>query len=93
MRNSLTEDLDEFGKVGAETSYLQSQRHSDYDSAESTGDSDLEDGELRKMRASPLYMQSREDFESSRMTVALWKLAALHCYRKEEQMQSVLELI
>ena len=46
MRNSFTEDLDEFGKVGAETSYLQSQMHSDYDSAESTADSDLEDGEL-----------------------------------------------
>ena len=30
MRNSLTEDMDEFGKVGAETSYLQSQMHSDY---------------------------------------------------------------
>ena len=58
MRNSLTEDMDEFGKVGAETSFLQSQIHSDYDSAESIADSDLEDGELRKMLASPLYMQS-----------------------------------
>ena len=61
MRNSITEDMDEFGKVGAEMSYLQSQMHSDYDSAESIADSDLEDGELRKMQASPLYMQSRED--------------------------------
>ena len=40
-RNSLTEDMDEFGKVGAETSYIQSQMHSDYDSAESIADSDL----------------------------------------------------
>ena len=56
MRNSNTEDMDEFGKVGAEMSYLQSQMHSDYDSAESTADSDLQDGELRKMLASPLYM-------------------------------------
>ena len=55
MRNSLTEDVDEFGKVGAETSYLQSQMHSDYDSAESTADSDLEDGDLRKLLASPLF--------------------------------------
>ena len=47
-RNSLTEDMDEFGKVGVEMSYLQSQMHSDYDSAESIADSDLEDGELRK---------------------------------------------
>ena len=42
VRNSITEDVDEFGKVGAETSYLQSQMHSDYDSAESIADSDLE---------------------------------------------------
>ena len=31
--------------------------HSAYDSAESTADSDLEDGELRKMLTSPLYGQ------------------------------------
>ena len=30
--------------------------HSDYDSAESIADSDLEDGELRKMLTSPLYI-------------------------------------
>ena len=48
-------------------SYIQSQMHSEYDSAESIADSDLEDGELRKMLASPLYIQSREDCESSRM--------------------------
>ena len=77
MRNSFTEDMDEFGKVGAEMSYLQSQVHSDYDSAESIADSDLEDGELRKMLASPLYTQSREDCESSRMPIALVKPAAL----------------
>ena len=64
-RNSPTEDMDEFGKVGADTSYLRSQMHTDYDSAESIADSDLEDGELRKMMASPLYLQSREDYESS----------------------------
>ena len=51
MRNSITEDVDEFGKVGAEKSYFQSQMHSEYDSAESIADSDLEDGELRKMLA------------------------------------------
>ena len=33
MRHSLIEDMDEFGKVDAETSYLQSQMHSDYDSS------------------------------------------------------------
>ena len=51
MRNSITEDVDDFGKVGAETSYFQSQMHSEYDSAESIADSDLEDGEMRKMLA------------------------------------------
>ena len=45
MRNShqnpIAKDMDEFGKVGAEMSYLQSQMHSDYDSAESIADSDM----------------------------------------------------
>ena len=77
MTNSITEDTDEFGKVGAEMSYLQSQMHSGYDSAESTADSDLQGGELRKMPASPLKMQSREDCESSRMPIAPGKPAAL----------------
>ena len=69
--------MDEFGKVGADVSYFQSQMHSEYDSAESIADADLEDGELREMLASPLCMQSREDCESSRMPIAPEKLAAL----------------
>ena len=77
MRNSITEDMVEFGKVGAEMSHLQSHMHSDYVSAESIADSDLGDGEPRKMLASPLYMQSREDCESSRMPIAPGKPAAL----------------
>ena len=72
-------------------SYNQSQMHSDYDSAESIADSDLEGGELRKMLASQLYMQSRQDCELSRIPIALGNL--LHCYRREEQVQSVLKLI
>ena len=68
--------MDVFGKVGAEISYLP-QMHSEYDSAESIADSDLEDGELRKVLGSPLYMQNREDCESSRMPVAPAKPAAL----------------
>ena len=51
--NPIAEDTDEFGKVGAETSYFQSQMHSECDSEESIADSDLEDGELRKMLATP----------------------------------------
>ena len=77
MRSSITEDMDQFGKVGAEMSHIQSQMHSDYDSAESIADSDLEDGELRKMLASPLKMQSREDCETPRMPIAPRKPAAL----------------
>ena len=77
VRSSLTGDMEEFRKVGAGVSNFQSQMHPDYDSAESIADSDLEDGELRKMLASPLHMQSREDCESSRMSIAPGKLAAL----------------
>ena len=49
----------------------------EYDSPVSIADSDLEDGELRKMLASPLYLQNREDHESSRMPIATVKPAAL----------------
>ena len=68
--------MDEFGKVGAETSYLQSQMHS-YDTAKSIADSDLEDGALRKKSASPLYRQDREDCKSSRTPTAPGKPAAM----------------
>ena len=84
VRNSIIEDMDESGKVGAEMSYLQSQMHSDYDAAESTADSDLEDRERRKMLASPLFTQSREDCESYRMPIAPEKPAAVFSLRSEE---------
>ena len=71
MRNSTTENIDEFGKVGAETSYLQSQMHSDHDSAESSADSDVEDGELRKMLASPLNRLAAMVQERSKCKAAL----------------------
>ena len=73
-QNPIAEGVDGFGKVGAEMSYLQSQMHSDYDSAESIADSDLEDGE---MLASPLYRQDRGDSKSSRIPTAPGKLAAM----------------
>ena len=76
-QNPVTEDVDEFGKVGAEMSYLLSQMHSDDDSAESIVDSDLEDGELRKMLDSPLYRQDREDCRLSRIPTAPGKPAAM----------------
>ena len=64
-RFPITEEVKEFGEFGSpasidpkfsETSYFQSHMHFD-DSAESTADSDLEDGELQKMVFSPLYAQ------------------------------------
>ena len=55
-QNLITEDTEETGKFGVDVPYVQARTHSDYDSAESTADSDLEDGELRKMLASPLYV-------------------------------------
>ena len=58
--------------------------HSEYDSAESIAHSDLEDGELRKMLASPLCMQSRENCESCRMPIAPGKFSALFSLGSEE---------
>ena len=63
-QSPITEDMDEFEKIGVK---VQSPVHSDYDSAESIADSDFEDEQLRKVLASPLYIQEREgDFDSSR---------------------------
>ena len=48
--------------------------HSDYDSAESIADSDLEDGELRIMLASPMYEHGRgENYGSSHKPTASGK--------------------
>ena len=47
---------------------------SDYDSAESLADSDLEDGESRRMLASPLYACGRgENYGSSQRPIASGK--------------------
>ena len=57
-QNTITEDVRVPKSIkNSETSYIQTQMHSDYDSAESIADSDLEDGELRKMLTLPLYRQ------------------------------------
>ena len=64
-RAPITEEVEENRETGtagvpdskiSETSYFQSQMHFE-DSVESLADSDLEDGELQKMLASPLYAQ------------------------------------
>ena len=46
-QNRITEDTEETGKFGVDMP-VQSDVHSDYDSAESIADSDLDFGELRK---------------------------------------------
>ena len=51
--------------------------HSENDSAESIARSDLEDGELRKMLASPLYRQDLDDCNSSRIPTAPEKPAVM----------------
>ena len=80
MRNSITEDVDEFGKVDAETSTLQSQMHFDYDSAESIADSDLEEGELRKNTKKEKIVRHLEH--------PLHRGNRLQCHRREEQRES-----
>ena len=64
-RVPITEEVKEFGEIGThrlpdsklpEKSNFQSHMHFD-DSVESIADSDLEDGEFRKMLTSPLYAQ------------------------------------
>ena len=67
-QSPITEDMDEFGKIIVESLCCnQSLIHSAYDSPEGIADSDLEDEQLRKMPASPLYIQKRDrDFNSSR---------------------------
>ena len=58
-QDPVTEDTEETGKFGVDMFHVQSRIHSDYDSGESIADSDLEDGELRNMLASPLYVHGR----------------------------------
>ena len=75
VRNSITEDMDKFGKSWCSdvlppvTDAFRSRLSGEHCRPE--------DGELRKMRASPLFVQSREDCESSRMPIAPERPAAL----------------
>ena len=66
-QNQIVDDQDDTGEIGVKKlSYSQSLVHSAYDSAESIAtpaDSDLEDEQLRKMLASPLYKRAREENE------------------------------
>ena len=70
-QNLITDDTEETEHFGADMAYVQSRMHSDYDSVESIADLNLEDGELRKMLASPLYERGRgENYESSQKPTA-----------------------
>ena len=74
------EYMDEFGKVGAEMSYLLSQTHSDCDSAESIADSDLEDGELRKMLESRRLRISNANCTGETWCIATGKRSKCKAY-------------
>ena len=79
-------------KIGVKSLfYNQSQIHSDYDSAESIGDSDLEDGQSREMLASPLYIREREgNSGSSRKPRASGKPDAMFSFDREPTLKHVL---
>ena len=66
-QNQIIDDQDVIEGIGVKLlSYSQSLIHSAYDSAESIAtppDSDLEDEQLRKMLASPLYIRERKENE------------------------------
>ena len=81
--------MNEFGKIGVKLlSYNQSLVHSDYDSAESIADSDLEDEQLRKMLASPLKIQEQEgDFDSYRKHRVSGKPDAMVVQKREASAQ------
>ena len=76
-QDPIAKDVEGFGKVRTEKSHVQSKMHSDFDSAESIADSDLEDGDFQKMLTSPLHVQDREDRRSFRISTAPVKLAAM----------------
>ena len=70
-KNPIVEDMNELRNVDVEMSYDQLQIYSDYVSAESNADSDLKDGELRKILTSLLYFRGRGHSESSRRPTQL----------------------
>ena len=88
-QSPITEDMDEFGNAGVKSlSYNQSLIRSDYDSAESIADLDLEDEQSRKMLASPLYVHGREGhFDSSPKPRASGKPDAMVVQKREASAQ------
>ena len=77
---------------GVDMLHVQSRIHTDYDSAESIADSDLEDGELREMLDSPLHVHGRGgNYGSSRKPTASGKPEAK--ITQKGQVHNVLKLI
>ena len=74
-QNQIIDEQDNIEEIGFKPlSYSQSLIHSAYDSAESIAtppDSDLEDEQLRKMLASPLYIREREESEGQARALSL----------------------
>ena len=91
VRNSITEDMDESGKVGAEMFCFQSQMHSNCDSAESTADPDLEKRETTKNAGFTTENASREDCESYRVPIAPGKPAAFFSIKKRRTRKPIQE--
>ena len=91
-QNPITDDMEEIGNFDVDMPYIQSRIHSDYDSAGSTAGSDPEDGEVRKMLASPLYAYGRREHHgSSQRPIGSGKPEAKII--QKEQVQIVLKLI
>ena len=83
-QNPITEDTEETGKIGDDMPRI----HSDYDAAETIAPSDLEDGELRKMLASPLCVCVRgENYGSSPKPTASGKPEAKIIPKREASAQ------
>ena len=82
-RHPITEGTEEVGKVGVELLHVQSRIHSDYDSDEIIANSDLEDGELQKMLASPLYVHGRGE--------KLWFFSQTHSFTETRRKSYTIE--
>ena len=72
-------------------SYIQFEMHSDYDSAECSADSDHEDGELRKCWLH--HCKCKIERTVNPLECQSYRGNLLHCYRRDEQVQSVPMLI
>ena len=90
-QNTVAEDMDEFGKVGAEISHIQSQMHSEDDSAESISERGLK---MENHEKCWLHHWTCIVVEIvNHLECQLYRGNLLQWYRREDQVQSVLKLI